>query len=60
MELYCFEFTKEQKDKIVSKILVNRIGNTKDISNATLFLASDESNFVNDTILKVNGGINNE
>ena len=54
------ELDNEQKDKIVSKILVNRMGNTKDISNATLFLASDESNFINDTILKVNGGINNE
>lgn len=54
------ELDNQQKDKIVSKILVNRMGNTKDISNATLFLASDESNFINDTILKVNGGINNE
>ena len=54
------ELDNEQKDKIVSKILVNRMGNTKDISNATLFLASEESNFINDTILKVNGGINNE
>ena len=54
------ELDNQQKDKIVSKILVNRMGNTKDISNATLFLASEESNFINDTILKVNGGINNE
>ena len=35
----------------------NRMGTPKDVANAYLFLASDESDFVNGTVLEVDGGM---
>jgi len=36
---------------------LGRLGNPEDIANAYLFLASNESNYVNGTVLHVDGGI---
>ncbi|WP_209121913.1 3-oxoacyl-ACP reductase FabG [Alkalihalobacillus sp. BA299] len=48
-------------DKVIEKlkmtIPVNRLGKPTDIANAYLFLASDESDYVNGTVLHVDGGI---
>ncbi|MFV8827298.1 3-oxoacyl-ACP reductase FabG [Alkalihalobacterium sp. APHAB7] len=48
-------------DKVIEKlkmtIPLNRLGNPADIANAYLFLASDESDYVNGTVLHVDGGI---
>lgn len=44
-------------DRIVSQIPVQRLGNPKDIANAYLFLASEESNYINGHALHVDGGI---
>ncbi|OLO40599.1 3-oxoacyl-ACP reductase [Alkalihalophilus pseudofirmus] len=48
-------------DKVIEKlkmtIPVNRLGKPTDIANAYLFLASDESDYVNGTVLQVDGGI---
>lgn len=41
---------------IVEKIPLGRLGQPRDIANAALFLVSDESEFVNGTELRVNGG----
>ncbi|WP_066295026.1 3-oxoacyl-ACP reductase FabG [Bacillus sp. FJAT-29937] len=38
-------------------IPLGRLGSPKDIANAYLFLASDESDYVNGTVLHVDGGI---
>ena len=54
------ELDSLQRKEIVSKILVNRFGNVSDVSNLVLFLASCESSFINDSVIKVNGGISNE
>ena len=35
----------------------NRMGTPMDVANAYLFLASDESNFINGTVLEVDGGM---
>ncbi|MDA9177433.1 3-oxoacyl-[acyl-carrier-protein] reductase [Candidatus Pelagibacter sp.] len=45
------------KEVIVSKIPSARLGEPKDIANAVLFLASDNSNYINGETLHVNGGM---
>ncbi|MEA4884194.1 MAG: 3-oxoacyl-ACP reductase FabG [Clostridia bacterium] len=44
-------------DGMKSKTPVGRLGLPKDIANAYLFLASDESDFVNGAVLSVDGGV---
>ena len=35
----------------------SRMGTPMDVANAYLFLASDESDFINGTVLEVDGGM---
>lgn len=44
-------------DKLVGATPVGRLGETADIANAYLYLASDEASFVNGITLEVDGGI---
>ncbi|GIN84055.1 3-oxoacyl-[acyl-carrier-protein] reductase FabG [Heyndrickxia sporothermodurans] len=44
-------------ESMKSMIPLQRLGKPEDIANAYLFLASDESNYVNGTVLHVDGGI---
>ena len=45
------------KEVIVSKIPSARLGEPEDIANAVLFLASDQSNYINGETIHVNGGM---
>ena len=45
------------KDVIISKIPSARLGDPVDIANAVLFLASDQSNYINGETIHVNGGM---
>ena len=45
------------KDLIISKIPSARLGEPKDIANAVLFLASNQSDYINGETLHVNGGM---
>jgi len=45
------------KEVIISKIPSGRLGEPKDIANAVLFLASDQSDYINGETLHVNGGM---
>ncbi|MFC3811951.1 3-oxoacyl-[acyl-carrier-protein] reductase [Lacihabitans lacunae] len=47
---------EEVRNKIVSEIPAKRMGTTEDIANAYLFLASDESSYINGHCISVNGG----
>ncbi len=48
---------QEVLDKFISQTPVRRLGTTEDIANAYLFLASEESSFVNGIVLSVDGGL---
>ena len=45
------------KEVLISKIPSARLGEPEDIANAVLFLASDQSNYINGETLHVNGGM---
>ena len=45
------------KEVIVSKIPSARLGEPEDVANAVLFLASDQSNYINGETIHVNGGM---
>ena len=45
------------KETIISKIPSARLGEPKDIANAVLFLASNQSDYINGETLHVNGGM---
>jgi 3-oxoacyl-[acyl-carrier protein] reductase len=44
-------------DMMKSKVPIARLGEPKDIANAYLFLASEESSYVNGAVLSVDGGM---
>jgi len=49
---------KDVIDKVLKNQSIKRIGKTIDIANATLFLASDLSEFITGQIIRVDGGMN--
>ena len=49
---YDEEFLKEEKEKI----MVNRYGKPEEVAYLVKFLISDEANFINNTIIRIDGG----
>jgi NAD(P)-dependent dehydrogenase (short-subunit alcohol dehydrogenase family) len=47
---------EENKKKVLSKIVLGRIGEPKDVANAVLFLASPAASLITGTTLMVDGG----
>jgi 3-oxoacyl-[acyl-carrier protein] reductase len=39
------------------KILLKRAGSEEDVSNLALFLSSDKASYINNQIIKINGGM---
>lgn len=48
---------KEVLDGIATKVPVQRLGETGDIANACMFLASDQASYINGTVISVDGGL---
>jgi len=49
--------TEEQKERIINKIPMGRLGDPKEIAHAAVFLASDKSNYITGQGLTVDGGM---
>ena len=45
------------KEAIISKIPSSRLGEPEDVANVVIFLASDQSNYINGETIHVNGGM---
>ena len=54
------EYLANEKTKqyVLSKIVLGKIGEPKDVANAVLFLASDLSSYVTGQVINVDGGMN--
>lgn len=52
LEGYDEEFLKQEEDKI----LVKRYGDPKEVAYLVKFLISDEANYINNTIIRIDGG----
>ncbi|UCE19232.1 MAG: 3-oxoacyl-ACP reductase FabG [Gemmatimonadota bacterium] len=55
------EMVKKMPEKILTmmkeKTPLNRLGQPRDVAHVYLFLASDESNFINGAVISVDGGV---
>jgi 3-oxoacyl-[acyl-carrier protein] reductase len=51
------ELTDDQKQVILSRIPMNKMGLPQDIANAVAFLASDDSSYITGQTLHINGGM---
>ena len=45
------------RESVVQKTPLGRMGRPEEVANAYLFLASDESSFINGTVLQIDGGL---
>ena len=45
------------KETIISKIPSAKLGEPEDVANAVIFLASDQSDYINGETIHVNGGM---
>ena len=49
---YDAEFLKEEQEKI----LVKRYGKASEVAELVYFLASEKANFINNTVIRIDGG----
>lgn len=52
--------SEEFKNEEINKILLKRFAESYEIAKVITFLCSDDANYINDTIIRVDGGVLNE
>jgi len=48
---------KEVLDQMAAKVPLQRLGEVDDIANACMFLSSEQANYINGTVISVDGGL---
>ena len=51
------QIDEELKQRILSKVIMNRLGKPKEIADVVAFLASDMSSYMTGQIIRVDGGM---
>jgi len=52
--------SEEFKKKEIDKILLNRFANPEEVANLIYFLATEEASYINDSIIKIDGGVKHD
>ncbi|WP_180954497.1 SDR family NAD(P)-dependent oxidoreductase [Bacillus sp. V5-8f] len=55
-KLFYKENSKEQQERVISEIPSRKLGEKEDIASAAVFLASQDSKYMNGAVIDVNGG----
>ena len=50
----------EFKEKEINKILIGRFADAKEIANIIYFLATEEASYINDSVIKIDGGVKHD
>ena len=51
------KLTEEMKQELLKLVPLDRMGDTRDVANLALFLASDEASYITGQVVKVDGGL---
>ena len=50
----------EFKEKEINKVLLGRFAEAKEIANVIYFLATEEASYINDSVIKIDGGVKHD
>ena len=51
------DLSKEFKERELNKILLNRFADKEEIANLAYFLGTDKASYINDSIIRIDGGV---